>query len=683
MNSGYTVSLRNLQRNNDFHLNKLHPVHRLKFIKFLNAAAAAGTPIWIISGLRSEAEQKKLFDEQVARGIPAAKAGGSFHNYGLAIDVIVWNPITKTFSNQVSDLAKLEKLATAEYLNWLGRRPNGKLWLQERRHFEYNNYEIQDLISLKKRGRVNDEGFVYLSEVVKKSVTQYKKTNVIYDTTVGVSSVKTEETIIQTEEAKLKKFNIKTEVQKANGIWQIIKLVADQYSLSQTICDATIAHNQGSLFSFVQNVVQQPWLQFFGDTIDNQYYFFVRKEPFDYAGFSKLPYNSTIAVEDVLAEDLSWYDGPIFSWYQIIPRGSFIGEQNLIFAYVTSVFFEEYADIWGSKPNIQVSNYLSTGSSTSKSTYLAKAKDDLRYMVESNAYLPFTRNGSITIKGKTNVKRGYKIRYLPTKEVFYVTSVSQKISINENGTDFITVLKVERGMKIEYAISPDNATTNSYFNLILYNDSKTKSIKKEVTIPASTEKLYFYFDNNRTYDIDLNEKFQPTGEDKKMVDLIKKFPEMRSTLSQSNARVIRAITTMIAKNPLAERFICKGFVDSDNLFISKKLPMKRAETLKQLVITDYLSKYKALSEAQLKERIITDDDATGATYATKTLDKRFIITGESNIEDPMVKLSYSRFASFKMESYKRIEESSTTDSDISWKVNRKVFQFFLNRKQNG
>lgn len=683
MASNTTINLKNLPSNNATHVARFHPKHRNQFSNFLQACQNEGIPIWIYSSLRSFATQEKLYSDYKSgrSSIPAASAGKSRHNYGLAFDGYIIDLSTNSITNDRSKYKRAGVIAAKFGLRWLGLTIS-----KEYHHYDYNGYDSNSLFNLFKNRLIDKNGFVLLDNIddVKDRVITMK--NKKYVTTLNSDSVSFEEVQVDKEETKIKKFNLVTQKTKANGIWQIIKLVADQYSLSQNINDATIAHNQGSLFSFVQNVIQEPWLQFFGDTIDNKYYFFARKEPFDYNGFSKLPVNDTIKVEDVLTEELSWYDGPVYSWYQIIPRGSFVGEQNLIFAYVTAVFFEEYADIWGSKPNVQVSNYINFVKTDNKAVLFDKAKEDLRYMVESNAYLPFTRHGTITIKGKTNLKRGYKLRYLPTKEIFYVSSISHRMTMTENGNEYITIIKVERGMKIDYFISPKDSSTNSYFNLILFDDEKPKADKpKIIEVPSSSGKLNVFFDNNRTWLIDLSEKFKNFGEDLKMVRTIEKLPNLRSSLSESNERVIKSIADLIENNPKANKFICKGYVDSDNLFISKRLPLKRAKTLKSLVIADYVSRYKKFSKDELETKIETIADFLGKTYTTNSVGEDFKIDKETNFEEPLKTLAYSRYASFTMPAYKyeTTEKDESKGDGMGWRVNRKVFQFFLNRKQNG
>jgi len=115
-----------------------------------------------------------------------------------------------------------------------------------------------------------------------------------------------------------------------------------------------------------------------------------------------------------------------------------------------------YADIWGSKPFDQVSNYLDyTPRSGDKEMvklgyYDQQLVHDLKYIIDSHAYLPFTRTGTITINGDRRFKKGTVVRHLGTGEVFYVDSVTHNYSISDNSIERLTTLQVSRGMVEKY-----------------------------------------------------------------------------------------------------------------------------------------------------------------------------------------------------------------------------------------
>lgn len=69
----------------------IHPDIRQAATRFINAAELEGIALRITSGFRSIAEQDKLYAQgrTTAGGIVTnAKGGSSYHNFGLAIDVV-------------------------------------------------------------------------------------------------------------------------------------------------------------------------------------------------------------------------------------------------------------------------------------------------------------------------------------------------------------------------------------------------------------------------------------------------------------------------------------------------------------------------------------------------------------------------------------------------------------------
>lgn len=72
-------------------IDQLHPKLRDKAREFINKAEQAGIKLRVTSGLRTWDEQQKLYDQgRTAPGaiVTNAKPGQSYHNFGLAIDVV-------------------------------------------------------------------------------------------------------------------------------------------------------------------------------------------------------------------------------------------------------------------------------------------------------------------------------------------------------------------------------------------------------------------------------------------------------------------------------------------------------------------------------------------------------------------------------------------------------------------
>lgn len=241
-----------------------------------------------------------------------------------------------------------------------------------------------------------------------------------------------------------------------DGIWQIIKIAIDPNIGLRRIVDSSISTDSGSLLNFINKVCLKPFVEFYGDTYSDKYFFIVRKPPFDLFSIKSVIENKfVIDVEEynVYSDNLQFNDSEIYTWYRIIPQGNFLGDSvDIALVKFPIRFFDEYAKIWGSRPYEVVSNYVDYKGVTQVNTslqedYLLKqATQDLAYMIETNAYLPFTRRGTITIKGDRRIKRGIHIRYKGTGEIFHVDNVTQSFVMNATGNDRVTTITVSRGM---------------------------------------------------------------------------------------------------------------------------------------------------------------------------------------------------------------------------------------------
>lgn len=279
------------------------------------------------------------------------------------------------------------------------------------------------------------------------------------------------------ESSKYKKIQVE-------GIWNVIRLVVDPEIAGRRIVDSSISTDSGSLINFAQKVCQDPFVEFYGETFGDKYYFIARKHP--YTGKSIHSYIEQGLIIDITDDvvygaDLRFDDSEVYSWYRLTPRGNFFGDsKGISLLQFPAIFFERYAEIWGSRPLSVVSNYidynyLSNAKNAVDLEYLTKqSTQDLAYIIETNAYLPFTRTGTITILGDRRIKKGMFIRFKPTAEIFYVESVANTWNFNTGGNDRFTNITVRRGMVEKYM---DMRYRNNYFNIIdLRKDSQGETI---------------------------------------------------------------------------------------------------------------------------------------------------------------------------------------------------------------
>lgn len=315
---------------------------------------------------------------------------------------------------------------------------------------------------------------------------------------------------------------VDTEYQEglAAGIWQIVKLVMDTDVANIRLRDAATSIQQGTLQSFFNKVCQKPFVEFSGDTFGDQYYFLVRKPPFDREGMLKTmtaqglfgnndndetiasdeKYSPYIVYEDdLISSNLSFNTQGIYSWYQFFPIYE-MGAQSDLQYIIPAVLFPEYAAIWGSRDlqiRSQYRNFINPSlyddSKNGKKneegdTEVRHSIKDLKYIIESNAYAPFVRSGSIQILGNRKIKRGTFIRIcwnsMESGEIFYVESVTHNYSVSENSVSRTTTLNLSHGMIESFMFDKNNNVSGlnengekisesfnaSYFNIINFGE---------------------------------------------------------------------------------------------------------------------------------------------------------------------------------------------------------------------
>lgn len=274
----------------------------------------------------------------------------------------------------------------------------------------------------------------------------------------------------------------------APGVWQIVKLLIDSSVENKQVLDSGISVQQGSLINFFRKVCQEPLVEFMGDTYGDQFYLIVRRPPFDREGFNRQLELTTIEIQsdDIISTNLTWANQGIYSWYQYMPTADLLGikEGNL---FIPAVFFPEYAAIWGSRPLCVESNYynfLYSGRWNSDKPenkqngdrIMQNAIRDFRFLVESNAYTPFTRQGTIVIQGDRRIKKGTLIS-MPSGEVFYVDTVTNSYEVNIQGVTRTTTLNVSRGMYANFMTKKNIGDKSySYFDIIDFGETKPEDI---------------------------------------------------------------------------------------------------------------------------------------------------------------------------------------------------------------
>lgn len=137
-------------------LNKLHPKVRDTFRAFIiSAEIELNTTLRITQGLRTVAEQNALYEQGRTKPgniVTNAKGGSSYHNYGLAIDVV---EMVAGQPNWNFNYARLKPISDRFGITWGGTFKS----IVDRPHFEISlGYTTQRLKTMRKDGN----GYVIL-----------------------------------------------------------------------------------------------------------------------------------------------------------------------------------------------------------------------------------------------------------------------------------------------------------------------------------------------------------------------------------------------------------------------------------------------------------------------------------------------------------------------------------------
>ena len=185
-------------------------------------------------------------------------------------------------------------------------------------------------------------GVVYNANLAKNN---FSSEELRTQTASSSSEIDTHVTWSETEYAapSKKKLTKSTNERLAPGIWQITKLVIDSSVTDKQVVDTGISTQTGSLLNFFRNVCQEPLVEFSGDTFVNQYYWMVRRPPFDKDGLKKMMELTMIEVDkaDIISTDLEWNTEGVYSWYQYVPYYELMGIKELS-AIMPAVFFPQF-----------------------------------------------------------------------------------------------------------------------------------------------------------------------------------------------------------------------------------------------------------------------------------------------------------------------------------------------------
>ena len=316
--------------------------------------------------------------------------------------------------------------------------------------------------------------FQRIANVIWFVINQLSSIGIVDDSLFASCAKITEKLPVETGDDKYKQKD-----NKVKGIWQMVRVFVDEALEDRRIVDRSLVNPEGTLLDFFNKVCQEPFVEFWGDTYMNEFDLIVRQPPFTGKAVKDVINSEsyiTIASQDLLSLSLQ-YDDRVYAWYRIMPQNAMMGNSQFSsLAFVPIIFFNEYCELYGNKRCITNDIYISEKSfmgrngSQNLNTLSQALVNDLLFVIETSAYLPFTRKGTITINGDRRIKVGTFIFLEATNELFYVTAVTNTATFGNEAVDRTTIVTVERGMLVDLIDGE-----NSYFNIV-----NLEGVKKEI-----------------------------------------------------------------------------------------------------------------------------------------------------------------------------------------------------------
>jgi hypothetical protein len=505
----------------------------------------------------------------------------------------------------------------------------------------------------------------------------------------------------------------------ASGIWQIVKLVVDKNITKRRVVDSSMSSQNGSLLNFIRKVCQKPFVEFYTDTYGDTFNLITRKPPYDKSSIVSVLQELVIDIhtESIESQNLQ-FDNTVYSWYSFRPQNVFAGGGSVLpTVYVPALYFEEYANIWGSKPFEIVHNYnpyypyVNKDGVTDVSRFELQAFEDLKFLVESHAHLPFTRKGTIVLsQTDRRIKKGNFIRNKSTNEIYLVNSVSHTLRVTDRETVGTTTLQVSRGMIEELILGIDIGELKniSYFNIINTNiDIKLK--KYEDRIEKRRIKRKKVVEDIRTQKPLIINGTKATQEQVNFAATI--YDTVLST-GGTEKDVVVAYTIALAET----RFVNKrNFAASAELLVTRE---SKQGIFGQIATQDFASEQDIVKVSTATRKLLLGGDIVSIGSRKKgILDfkiRDFVNVGRvaklvmdeqgiALLEESYTKweqqsrqiLEYARVVSSQNKArqrneYETIEEEVTVPGYLgvdresifsTMKVNRDIFNFFLRREQ--
>lgn len=317
---------------------------------------------------------------------------------------------------------------------------------------------------------------------------------------------------LSTDNQAVQEINSRFAKEERQGLWKILEFVFDKSAAKRVLADSTVSTDNGSIINSIRKVCQEPFVEFFGDTYGDKYYFNVRKPPFDEKGYKGMVFKDTVSEEigdgvngnsnisqiskfdglgklkkvtpfpntdlakklkqktllsgrpatisdlvididevDVITDSLDYSD-EIYTWYRVIPRGLGVSDNITSFQLAPIIPLDEYAEIWGNKTYTIEYNYCA-----SELIDDSFANKEMKYS-ESQAFLDlqYIIQSHVylpfTRQGTIRINGDRRIKrgaFIYYKPTDEVYYVDA-VTNTRQLNDRFTTLRVSRGMRLKY-----------------------------------------------------------------------------------------------------------------------------------------------------------------------------------------------------------------------------------------
>jgi hypothetical protein len=305
---------------------------------------------------------------------------------------------------------------------------------------------------------------------------------------------------------------------EANGIWQIIDVLVDDILEERRQANSQLVNSEGSLMGQMNNICQDPFAEFYGDTYGDKFVFIAREPPYKLDQIlSYLNQETVIEIDssNLYNSNLNW-ENEYYTSYQIEPNNNFLGvDKNTALGYYPIVYLPTYVDKFGNKRYLISDSYVSEKALKGDEGDIASDPfreaiiNDFVHIINITQYLPFTRRGTININRDRRIKKGVWIRFKPTGEIFYVDGVSHDYSSTINNIEGSTVLNVKRGMVEEYLTDYFKIIDTELIKKTLINtlikgdlDTQTKTTQRTTKVKSSfdvNDEFFNFFFQRRQF----------------------------------------------------------------------------------------------------------------------------------------------------------------------------------------